>query len=195
MQVPEPWWLKQSALAYKKLLGNPFCFLLADGTKILLRFRKNNYYHLIGLHKFGDVQNLILNPARGITQLSIYNDILQGNISEYDLHKSKFYNFDIERRMKGMLSIDTYIFNSTEVVIPFDTNLVFGTSRIPGDAIILSFSACSSVGDERMHLFIKKEFRKNIYVPMSMFFSISDRYIANQRTLAIVNVKREGKRQ
>lgn len=83
-------------------------------------------------------------------------------------------------------------------VMPFNQSLVNGTSRITEDAVLFTIEMRTGIdetnGKNYIMLFTRYDKRIGAYAPVSFFLETSDRYIANQRTLAVVNVKREGKR-
>lgn len=200
VQIPEPWWLQESAKEYQKLTKAPFLFELENGDCIKLQFRPVNYYHLMGLHKFQDIQELILNKTRSTTQDSIYKSILHGELTEFDLQKSLHYDEEkLMARFYAFLDIEKYLYSMQNVIMPFDQNLVRGTSYISANAVLFTVEACNKLNRQNdviyIMLFVAYNDRIGAYAPVSFFLEISDRYIANQQTLAVVNVKREGKRQ
>lgn len=200
MQIPESWWLKESAIEYKKLTKAPFLFELINGSCIRLQFFPTNYYHLMGLHKFRDIPELIPNRRRRITQNSIYKSILNGEITEFDLQRSAYYDEEkLMARFYAFLNVEEYLLSMQSAVMPFNQSLVKGTSRITADAVLFTIEMRNGIdetnGKNYIMLFTRYDKRIGAYAPVSFFLETSDRYIANQRTLAIVNVKREGKRQ
>lgn len=200
VQIPEPWWLKASAEKYQRLTMEDFLYTLENGDSIRLQFRISNYYHLMGLHKFQDIPELMINPTRRVTQISIYRMILNGTLTEFDLQSSAFYDEEkLMARFCVFLDIEKYLYSMKNAVMPFNQSLVRGTSHITADAVLFAVEMHNGIdetgGKNYIMLFTRYDKRIGAYAPVSFFLETSDRYIANQRTLAIVNVKREGKRQ
>ena len=199
VQIPKAWWLKETAKKYQKLTEADFLFELENGDCIRLQFRVVNYYHLMGLHKFCDIRELIIDYKRSITQNSIYKSILNGEFTEFDLQSSAFYDEEkLMARFCVFLDIEKYLYSMKNAVMPFNQSLVRGTSHITADAVLFAVEMHNGIdesgGKNYIMLFTRYDKRIGAYAPVSFFLETSDRYIANQRTLAVVNVKREGKR-
>ena len=90
--MPTPELLLSTAKLYRSLSQNNYRITLTDDSVIELRFPAGCYHHLVGLHKFPDIAEVTIDRERGRSAKSIYQDILCGNITEYDLQLSAHYD-------------------------------------------------------------------------------------------------------
>lgn len=47
--------LQELAKEYEKLLNKKFCYIFQEKKIIEFQFKRENFYHLLGFHKLGDV--------------------------------------------------------------------------------------------------------------------------------------------
>lgn len=103
----------KAAVEFNKLMSYEYKFVVgAKGrnTEIALRFDEHNFHHLCGLHKLQDV----IKPNINRTQL--FNQILNGEISDKDLLKSKFYFTErVNDRIKRVLDLALALENEMQV--------------------------------------------------------------------------------
>lgn len=86
--------ITECAKLYQTLLNKDYIFTLENNIKIKLYFSADNFYHLMGLEKLIDIEQL-----KGKQATKIYKQILSGNINDSIIQKSKYY-YIIENRIK-----------------------------------------------------------------------------------------------
>ena len=87
--------LKVCALAYSRLLNTEYIIKIGRKGQLLeicLHFEKSDFPHLVGLHKLKDIEQL-----RSDSREKIFNNILDGRITQEDLKKSAYYSKMMER--------------------------------------------------------------------------------------------------
>lgn len=89
--------LQKIAMTYQNILQIKYYFKIAKKQvdhQFIISFEKSDFFHLAGLHKLRDVTVLRLEKNKE----SIFNSIVNGDISFSQIENSFFYN-DIERRL------------------------------------------------------------------------------------------------
>ena len=79
----------ECAKLYEKLLGKDYAFVIENDIKIIIHFSAENFYHLLGLEKLTDVEQLKnKQPAR------VYKQILSETIKSSTIQKKQFISPD-----------------------------------------------------------------------------------------------------
>lgn len=118
--------IKERAQIYKELLETEYFYTLAHKNNIIklkIQFYKNDFSHLIGLHKLKDIESYIGKRSNTIER------ILKGKIKYDKIKNSKHYN-SIDRRLiefiriKNVLEDENSVFriyyNTSKTKIPMD---------------------------------------------------------------------------
>ncbi|WP_027400214.1 PBECR4 domain-containing protein [Anaerovorax odorimutans] len=169
---------------YKKLINFTICYELENGAKIKYIYKKENFPHLIGLHKlvdlpliqrFNDPKNHIINSKY------IISKIKQSKLTEIDVKSSCYYNKIVDRyshfNAENLMSL-TY----TEVVIDFDRSLLRNSKLYKTKYILFE-----KENSEYRHLCIAKDASK--YYIESFFYEKSNDYINNQKIVKVKSVQ------
>ncbi len=171
--------IKECAEVYTKLLKKTFVVTLQDNFKLILYFRPENFYHLLGLHKLTDINSLTT------TSLSrILKQVLSENITQKEIEKSLYYH-EIENRIKHfedileMLDIE----KSNKIVIDFDASLVPGGTKLVNTKFILYKRFESGYSNTTIGKNNKG------YYPETFIFEASNKYISDQTLLDIKNIE------
>lgn len=144
--------IHKAAIEFKTLMGYEYKFVIGfkgKSTEIALRFDEHNFHHLCGLHKLRD----ILEP--NINRVFLFNEILNGSISDKKLSRSKFYVCEgVGSRIRCVTELPKLLEN-VEQVYKYN-NRANPISKIKGD-VLFKWSA----NDERNIYFVMKS---NIYM-------------------------------
>lgn len=166
---------------YKNYVGCNYTFFLDCGINFTVAFKKNHFYHLIGLHKLTDVKQLQKSQYNSAN--SIYRNILNGNITFNDIVKSSHYS-EIENRLKFFTDVDNII--NSKVIIDFDYSKVNQTN------LLSNYILFKDYGEVKAHYcFAYDRNGKDVYYPETFFVHNNDYYIKNQDIYRVVDVKIE----
>lgn len=73
--------LQDLAKEYEKLLNKKFCYILQEKKVIEFQFKRENFYHLLGFHKLGDVSVVKMIESSQMKKEDFYFHILYGDIT------------------------------------------------------------------------------------------------------------------
>lgn len=171
----------ECAVLYQTLLNKKYIFTLEDNITFTLEFKKDNFHHLLGLHKLTDQQVLLIDKPQN-TPAKIYDRILNQEITVKTIETSTHYH-KIENRIKYFEKIfDTLDKSKCKIIIDFDPSKIENCSlrntkyilyvRMPEGYFLFT------LGDAR---------NKKIY-PETMFFEPSNMYNNQQRLLDVIDI-------
>jgi len=123
--------LLQCAENYEKLLNIAYRFIIArKGVKreFTLTFQKSDFHHIAGLHKLADARQVLRN-----TRESIFDKILNGDITQKLIEKSDFYS-QMSARLEHLFRLEE-ILDSEHLIFKYNEN-VRVYSRIKSDFLI-----------------------------------------------------------
>ena len=173
----------ECAQFYSTLLNKKYTITLENDFKFSFYFTPNNFYHLIGLEKLGNIS-----AFKGKSSGLIFKKILQKEISPQIIKNHKKYGM-IANRIKYFERIgDLLDKEQSKVIINFDCNLV-PTTKLFNTVFI--FFAHEESG--YTHLTIGKDGIK--YYPETFIYENSQRYVNKQDLLDITNIKIENVRK
>lgn len=167
--------LKQSAISFGKLF--PFEYQLIAGSKrtlieITLAFYKENYMHLIGLHKLTDLQLQRYNKAK------LYDMIMNDELTYEDIRKSVFFA-EIENRINYFPILEQAL-DSNELLIKYKRGFTKGTVITAEYIIIYDYE------DTTLHFFIDYNIETGKYIGKSFFDRRGDKFSKGQQTFKIL---------
>ncbi len=102
--------LQKIAMAYQNIMPIQYYFEIAKkqvGHQFTISFEKGDFFHLAGLHKLRDVTVLQVKKNKE----SIFNSIVNGEISFSQIENSFFYN-DIEKRLSYLGKLQSLLDNN-----------------------------------------------------------------------------------
>lgn len=135
----------KAANNFVHLLDKKYRLVLAKSGKVVeveITFQKSDFHHLCGLQYIKDNRNIRRDP-----RANIFNDIINGKITDETLKKSAYFNDDIENRVKNAQTLESFLDN-TMSVFKFLHN---GVSRIDFDFMFKSTNA------NNVYLYITKK--------------------------------------
>lgn len=136
--------LKKCAEAYNDLLDVEYNFIIGrKGNKkeIKLKFAKEDFHHLVGLHKIKDIEQI-----RSMQRRKIFDSILMGKITEDVIKKSAFYH-QMNNRINPLTYLEVFL-DSNDCIIKYDKNRNI-YSLIEADYLI-----CGEINTTEVYLFI-----------------------------------------
>lgn len=175
--------LRECAIYYDSLIGNEYTLVLENDIKLVFKFEKSNFFHLLGLHKLTDVNEFYIGN-RIKSKNVIYKEILSGVIPDSILCDKKGYDNIAERinnfqYIKDLLTYD----KSNKVIIDFDKRLINRfESLLEGTKYILY----KNIGNLYVHLTLGQ--KSNIY-PETFFAHNGKDYISEQTLLDIIDIQ------
>lgn len=160
--------LYQCILIYEQLMSNNYMYKLEGGIEFTIRFKKENFAHLLGLHKLIDI-NIFkkLDNGENVAGL-IYRKILKKEIKYSDIVKSRFFS-DINDRIDYFSCINNLMFS--EVIINFDRTKV--NTKIQSNMILFN-----RIRGKYIHLFIHN--RNHKVYPETFIVHANNYYIKKQ---------------
>lgn len=139
-------------------------------------FNPEHFYHLLGLEKIHDV-----NQLRILSKRNVFRQLLNGKLKSTTISSSVDYP-KIENRVKNFEKILNLLnINKTKIIIDFDPSKVSDTKLHNTKFILYNREKCGYC-----HLtigYIK------YYYPETFFFEYSKRYISEQNLLEIINIE------
>lgn len=166
--------LQRSVLAFQWLKSYRFTISIEDGTTVNLRFKPENYHHLIGAHHLDDLPNISnAFPRR------FFSDVRAGKVTEDFLKKSQKYPFIHERIAYFDKIVDMLQSGSGKLIVEFDNSRIdsliraryflFERHGLPSDT---EFLYCN--------LFIGYNGEHNTYYPATYIVEHSASYMKDQ---------------
>lgn len=171
--------------SYNNLINKNFIIKIKKENNIRIikvQFKKENFYHLIGLHYIKDIPKV---DYRKNKKTTIFNNILNGKIKYTDIEKSALFNDKIKNRIDFFKEIDKLIFDG--IIIDFDKNKLDFNSKLKG--IYIFFKTKENT---YLHLALgTKDIAKDILYPESFFVENNNKYIKNQDLYEILSITQE----
>ncbi|MGL5978862.1 MAG: PBECR4 domain-containing protein [Erysipelotrichaceae bacterium] len=165
-----------------KLMDITYYFKLGHKNKtveIEIEFQKQDFHHLLGLHKLRDLQ--IYRNNREI----IINKLLKNQLQLVDLKKSSYFS-EIEERLK--------VCGYLEQLLDGDT-LVFRWNKVSYSKIDASFLIQASFKDIECYLFLKEMKSNSItYKCNSVFPKLNSNYERGQMKFAVLEKKKKNRK-
>lgn len=159
--------LKQSALAFEKLLNTEYKIVAAKKKKIseiVLFFKKEHFFHLIGLNKLVDLQVLRNNKEK------IFNDILSEKITYSEISKSLHFS-EMSDRLKYFSSLEN-ILDDSKLLIKHNSNKT--KSKIKAEYIIYFIK-----NDSVVHYFVDRDYKENKFFGRTFFVRKDKAYLCD----------------
>ena len=167
--------VQECAYIYEALLENIYRLTLENGTVLEIRFKKEYFKNLVGLHKLTDIRHLPgMDPKRA------FKEILSGSPLVPTIQKSARY-FLIENRVNYFYFLPSLLHG--KIVVDFDTRLVDGETLLQNTDIILY----RKIGSGYVHLTIGENLE--CHYPETFFFEPTKKYISGQNLLDIIKTE------
>lgn len=165
----------ECAKLYEKLLGKDYAFVIENDIKIIIHFSAENFYHLLGLEKLTDVEQLKnKQPAR------VYKQILSETIKSSTIQKSNLYHL-IENRIKYFEHIKDFLSydSSNKIIVDFDVKKLSFKTKLHNTKFILY----KHIDATYLHLTIGY---KRVLYPETFIVEYGSQYISGQKMLDIL---------
>lgn len=158
-------------------MNKKYIYELLNGDRLEVVFKKENFPHVIGLHKLTDIIEFNRLNNKRIKGNKVYNMVKGKEIKEEIILNSPNYE-KIELRIDNFYRINDLVFN--RVIYDFDRTKI--RTYIKADLVLYTVQ-----NGMYIHLFlVKDKFAK--YVPMTFIVETSDRYIKGQKDFPITKL-------
>lgn len=167
---------------YMRLVGCKVEYKLANGTILTVTYKKENFLHLIGLHKLKDIQLIqfwLDRSNKSVKLQDVIKNIEKEKLTDASIKTSVFYS-DIEKRFENFSYDNLTTLNYTDAIIDF--NPVRIKSKIKSDYIL--FEERPSTG-EFNHMGIAMDSVAGTRYVETFFHETSDKYILGQTIVKI----------
>lgn len=154
---------------YESLTNKCYVYDLVDKGEIKVFFKKENFPHVIGLHKLLNIKDLKRLYYKKISGKNIYKQLENKKISSEMIFKSPHYK-KIEDRFNYFYKVKELVFE--KVIYDFDRSKL--RSTIPADLVLYTIQ-----DNLYIHLFLVKR-KQGYYVPMTFIVEVDDTYIKGQ---------------
>ncbi len=172
--------LLDCANIFNDLLKKKYILYLEDGSMVELTFSKDNFKHLLGLHKLVDITQIASNSST-----KILKQISKNIITDKTLKSSTAYN-EIEERLLYFHLLPTLL--SSKIIVDFDptkTPIPSGSKLRKAEYILYNKIDNIKVA----HLFLGKDRANNLYYPLTFFVEHSNTYLTEQNYLDVIKVE------
>lgn len=170
---------------FKRIIGYRVCYTLETGEIISFTFKKENFAHLIGLHKLIDIQiiQLWLNKnVRSVKLKDIYRAIERETLTEYDI-KNSVHFFKIQNRYSQLSYQNLTTVSYTDVIVSFDKTII--NSKLNSNYILYEQNIYGGYN----HLGVVFNSIQNDAYIETFFCENNNSYIQNQITKKIIDYR------
>lgn len=169
--------ISDCAKLYQTLLKKEYKFTLENNINFSIYFSATNFYHLLGLEKLRDIEQF-----KGKKPNLIYNQILNGRITDNIVFNSKYY-YLIENRIKNFETLlDLLNFEkNNKIIIDFDLDKLNFKTKLTFTKYILYKRS----NTDYIHLTIGL---KNKLYPETFIVETGSTYISGQTMLDILSI-------
>jgi hypothetical protein len=175
--------------SFLELCKESYIIDFSNNCQIQLIFRKDQFYHLAGLHKLKDIPTL--NPRR---KQSISKDILSERITTESISSSAYFDSGIDNvndRIRYMPKIKDLFSVNRNVVWDFDSRHGKFHSDIKSTIIFFDIGEYSIV----ITLCCAIDGNRNYYYPETFFARHDRQYINFQKKVKVTGIARKGDRE
>jgi len=149
--------LKECAFAFNKLLNKEYYIKAVRKDKIIevrLFFEKEHFYHLLGLHKLRDIEQLKINSVK------LFDNILNEKITYKDISSSRFFD-DISDRIEYLPYLE-------QILDDEKTIIKYNKSRCKS-SIDAKYILYGKINGLNVHYFIDIDEKKQKYFGRTFF--------------------------
>lgn len=167
---------------YAKLIGCKVQYRLKNGLSIEYIYRKENFVHLLGLHKLNDILLISMFNDKSnlkVNTRTVIQNIKNGKLTDKMVQGSSFF-LSIKKRYDSFSYDNLTTLNYTDAVIDFDASII--NSKLKCDFLLFE----ERPSKEYNHLGIALDNMNGIRYAETFIHTNSDHYIKGQ---TIVKVK------
>lgn len=168
---------------YLRLVGCKAIYELENGLNIEYTYKRENFVHLIGLHKLDDILLISMFNDKSnlkVNTKTVMSNIKKGKLTDAMVKASAFYN-KIEDRYNSFDYDNLTTLNYTDAVIDFDASLI--PSKLKSDYLLFEERPTG----EYNHLGVAYDSINGVRYAETFLHASSDLYVRNQ---TIVKVKK-----
>lgn len=163
---------------FKRIIGYRVCYTLETGETISFTYKKENFAHLIGLHKLKDIQIIqhwLDKNVPNVTLKKIYRAIEREILTESDITNSVHF-YKIQKRYSQLSYQNLTTLSYTDVIVSFDKTII--NSKLNSNYILYEQNIYGGYN----HLGIGFDSIKNDTYIETFFCENNNSYIQNQIT-------------
>jgi len=172
--------LMTAALAYREVCKRQYLYTFDNGECIRIVFKPQNFVHLAGLRKLGDVYEFSNNN----TTTNIYNAILRGKITLLDAQQSIHYDTEARERIENLARLDELL-QTDCVVWNFDREKVKFRTNLKSTVIFFREEGFN------FYLLLGVAPDAKTYYPETFFLRFDDAYLRGQTVVQVISCKRK----
>lgn len=166
---------------FLRLDGCTIEYKLTNGFIIKATYRKENFPHLIGLHKLRDIQIVQLWQSRSVKSVKLY-DVLRyiknERITDSNIQASVFYS-EIKERYENFTYDNLTTLNYTDAIVDFDPTII--NSKIKSDYILFEERPTTQYN----HMGIALDSQNGRRYIETFFHEKTQMYISGQKILKV----------
>lgn len=128
--------LLQKYCEYEKLIGCKAVYELANGLYIEYTYKKENFVHLLGLHKLQDILLISMFNDKNnvkINTRTVIKNIKKGKLTHEMVVSSAFFK-QIENRYNSFSYDNLTTLNYTDAIVDFDPTII--SSKLKSDYLL-----------------------------------------------------------
>ena len=167
---------------YLRLVGCMAEYELANGTILTVEYKKENFPHLLGLHKLKDIQLIQFwndRSNRSIKLKDVIKNIEKEKLTDSKIKASVFYP-DIKERYENFSYDNLTTLNYTDAIINFNASLM--KSKIKSDYLLFEERPVSG---EYNHLGIARDAIAITRYFETFFHEYTNKYLLGQTKVPI----------
>ncbi|MBO5452957.1 MAG: hypothetical protein J6A69_03215 [Clostridia bacterium] len=171
--------LKKCAETYSKYIGYDYTFITDCNFSVKVRFPKQSFYHLVGLHYLKDVIQLDKTRPNN-SPSTIYKRIIDENITQELIEKSSFYS-KIEERITHFPDLGKIL--TSKIIVDFDY------TKVPRTQLKSKYLLYNKFENGYEIIGLKYDSKYDVFVPETFIVEHSEYYVKNQIAYNIVDIE------
>lgn len=177
--------LQEKLNDYIRLIGCKCIYTLENGITIEYTYRRDNFVHLLGLHKLDDI--LLISMFNDKSNLkvnvrAVISSIKKGKLNDAMVASSAFYH-KIKDRYESFSYDNLTTLNYTDAIIDFNASLI--NSKLKSDYLLFEERPTG----EYNHLGIALDSINGVRYAETFIHNTTDMYIKGQTVVKIKNFK------
>lgn len=170
---------------YIKLVGCQAVYQLENGLQIEYTYKRENFVHLIGLHKLDDILLISMFNDKSnlkVNTRTVMANIRKGKLTDAMVKQSSFFSM-IQDRYNSFNYDNLTTLNYTDAVIDFDASLI--PSKLKSDYLLFE----ERPSGEFNHLGVALDNVNGVRYAETFIHCASDLYVRNQNVVKVKNFK------
>lgn len=170
---------------YIKLVGCQAVYQLENGLQIEYTYKRENFVHLIGLHKLDDILLISMFNDKSnlkVNTRTVMANIRKGKLTDAMVKQSSFFSM-IQERYNSFNYDNLTTLNYTDAVIDFDASLI--PSKLKSDYLLFE----ERPSGEFNHLGVALDNVNGVRYAETFIHCVNDLYVRNQNVVKVKSFK------